>query len=248
VAAHVKENHGGAGSDRVKSIVFGGLDGVITTFSIVAAVAGASLPIETALLMGFSNLIADGISMGLGDFLSSKAEHEYEASESSRERLEFEANKESEVQEQVALFEKAGVTPQDAVMLAATLSRYPEVFHAVHLPAELGIAPPDEDASPGIDGVVTFGSFLLFGSVPMWTYLFTFLARYRDERGVFGITCLTTMLTMFALGVTQAAITRQNRLRAGFLMTLNGSVAAASAFLVGWGLEQAIGTGSTSNH
>jgi hypothetical protein len=38
-AAHVAENHGGAGSERVKSIVFGGLDGVITTFSIVAAVS-----------------------------------------------------------------------------------------------------------------------------------------------------------------------------------------------------------------
>ena len=49
VTAHVAENHGGTGSERVKSIVFGGLDGVITTFSIVAAVAGASLPIETAL-------------------------------------------------------------------------------------------------------------------------------------------------------------------------------------------------------
>ncbi len=58
-------------SDFVKSIVFGGLDGVITTFSIVAASAGASLNVQTALLLGVSNLIADGISMGVGDFLSS---------------------------------------------------------------------------------------------------------------------------------------------------------------------------------
>lgn len=42
VVAHVAENHGGTGSERVKSIVFGGLDGVITTFSIVAAVSGSS--------------------------------------------------------------------------------------------------------------------------------------------------------------------------------------------------------------
>lgn len=53
-----KEVHGGAGSSNVKSVVFGGLDGVITTFSIVAAVAGASLPAQTAILMGFSNLSA----------------------------------------------------------------------------------------------------------------------------------------------------------------------------------------------
>jgi hypothetical protein len=54
----------------IKSVVFGGLDGIITTFSIVAAVAGASLSVEVVLLMGFANLIADGISMGLGDALS----------------------------------------------------------------------------------------------------------------------------------------------------------------------------------
>ena len=243
-AAHLAENHGGTGSERVKSIVFGGLDGVITTFSIVAAVAGASLPIETALLMGFSNLIADGISMGLGDFLSSKAEHEYEASESKREMWEFDANKDAEVKEQVGLFEQSGVSPADAELLATTLARYPAVFHAVHLHAELGIAPPDAGASPGIDGVVTFLAFLAFGSVPVLTYLFTYLGGYRNAQGIFGITCATTILTMFLLGVTQAHITRQNRLRAGLFMTLNGSVAAASAYLVGWGLEHAIGTGS----
>jgi hypothetical protein len=48
---------------------------------------------------------------------------------------------------------------------------------------------------------------------------------------------------MFLLGVTQAAITRQNKLKTGLLMTLNGSLAAASAYLVGWGLEVAIGSG-----
>ena len=116
--------------------------------------AGASLPIETALLMGFSNLIADGISMGLGDFLSSKAEHEYEASESKREQWEFDANKADEVSEQVELFKKAGVTDAHAHLLAETLACYPAVFHAVHLHDELGITPPDADASPGIDGLV----------------------------------------------------------------------------------------------
>lgn len=194
--------------------------------------------------MGFSNLIADGISMGLGDFLSSKAEHEYEASESKREQWEFDANKAGEVEEQVELFRKAGVSDAHARLLAETLACYPAVFHSVHLHAELGITPPDADASPGIDGLVTFFSFLAFGSVPVLTYLFTFLGGYRNAQGIFGITCATTILTMFMLGVTQAHITRQNRLRAGLLMTLNGSVAAASAYIVGWGLEHLIGSGN----
>ena len=243
----------------------------------MAAVAGANLPIETALLMGFSNLIADGISMGLGDYLSSKAEMEYQAGESKKELLEFDNSRECEVAEQEKQFEEQGMSKEDAAQVTAVLSKYPAIFHAIHLPGELGFGPPDADDSPAMDGFVSecggrgarpqarrplllpparsqrtphpppsppaFLSFLAFGSVPMWSYVITFYAGYKSKGGVFGIACAFTALTMFLLGVTQATITKQNRLQTGVLMTLNGSLAAASAFLVGWGLEQAIGSG-----
>jgi DNA damage-binding protein 1 len=121
----------------------------------VAAVAGAQLPIETALLMGFSNLIADAISMGLGDYLSSKAEMEYEAGESKKEQWEFENSKEVELAEQVAQFEKEGMTKEDATSVTTTLAKYPDIFHAIHLTGELGFGPPDVDASPAKDGLAS---------------------------------------------------------------------------------------------
>ena len=68
------EVHSGEASGYIKSLVFGGLDGIITTFAIVAAVDGAGLDTNTVILMGVANLIADAISMGLGDYISSKAE------------------------------------------------------------------------------------------------------------------------------------------------------------------------------
>ena len=237
------ETHGGVGSDRIKSIVFGGLDGVITTFSIVAAVAGAQLPIKTALLMGFSNLIADGISMGLGDFLSSKAEIDYQLGESKREKWEFENSREVEILEQEKFFVEKGMSKEDATSVTSTLSKYPDIFHDIHLPCELGFSAPDANESPAMDGVVTFVSFIVFGSVPMWSYVITYYSGYRESSGVFGVACAFTALTMFLLGVTQAVITKQPRLVTGLLMTFNGSLAAASAYLVGWGLEQAIGNG-----
>ncbi len=52
----------------IKSIVYGGMDGIITTFAIVAGVAGASLASSIVLILGFANLIADGISMATGDY------------------------------------------------------------------------------------------------------------------------------------------------------------------------------------
>ncbi len=60
------EAHGGTGSDYIKSIVFGGLDGIITTFAIVASVVGANLPVQVVLVTGFAKLLGDGLAMGLG--------------------------------------------------------------------------------------------------------------------------------------------------------------------------------------
>jgi len=77
-----KHNHIGK---YLKSIVYGGLDGIITTFAVVAGVSGARLEVGVVLIMGFANLIADGISMGMGDFLSSRAEKEFQTAEKSRE-------------------------------------------------------------------------------------------------------------------------------------------------------------------
>ncbi len=62
------------GGEFLKSAIYGGLDGMITTYSVVMGSAGASLGTGVVLILGISNMIGDGISMSLGDYLSSKAE------------------------------------------------------------------------------------------------------------------------------------------------------------------------------
>lgn len=56
--------------------VYGGIDGVITTFAIIAGVVGASLQASVILILGFANLLADGFSMGVSSYLSSESEHD----------------------------------------------------------------------------------------------------------------------------------------------------------------------------
>jgi VIT1/CCC1 family predicted Fe2+/Mn2+ transporter len=62
------------GKIYIHDAVFGANDGIVTTFAVVAGVAGANLPLQTVLILGFANLFADGLAMGLGNYLGIKSE------------------------------------------------------------------------------------------------------------------------------------------------------------------------------
>jgi vacuolar iron transporter family protein len=65
--------HGPANSN-LRDVVFGAIDGTITTFAVVAGASGAELSTGIIVIMGLANLVADGFSMGVGNFLGSRAE------------------------------------------------------------------------------------------------------------------------------------------------------------------------------
>jgi VIT1/CCC1 family predicted Fe2+/Mn2+ transporter len=52
----------------IRDIVYGANDGLITTFAVVSGVAGGSLSTLAVVVVGAANLVADGISMGVGTF------------------------------------------------------------------------------------------------------------------------------------------------------------------------------------
>ena len=90
-AKHIEEDHKkNTFSSFIKEIVYGGTDGIVTTFAVIAGVSGANigdaslnLSIVSVLLFGLANLIADGAAMGLGNYLSIRSsqklyEHHYQ--------------------------------------------------------------------------------------------------------------------------------------------------------------------------
>ena len=54
----------------IRDIIYGANDGIITTFAVVAGVTGGALSPATVLIVGVANLFADGLSMGVGNYLS----------------------------------------------------------------------------------------------------------------------------------------------------------------------------------
>ncbi|MDD5710670.1 MAG: VIT1/CCC1 transporter family protein [Candidatus Colwellbacteria bacterium] len=63
-------------SRHIKDIIFGANDGIVTTFAVVAGAMGAGLSARVVIIMGIANLLADGFSMGAGNYLGSVSEEE----------------------------------------------------------------------------------------------------------------------------------------------------------------------------
>jgi vacuolar iron transporter family protein len=83
----------------VEDFVYGAVDGSVTTFAVVAGVIGAELSPSIVLILGFANLFADGFSMAVGNYLSSKTRIEYIEKQRRRQEWEVENKSEQEKQE-----------------------------------------------------------------------------------------------------------------------------------------------------
>ncbi|MGQ9590686.1 MAG: VIT1/CCC1 transporter family protein [Planctomycetota bacterium] len=228
--ARAEERHRAASGRYLKSIVYGGLDGIITTFAVVAGVAGAALSSGIVLILGFANLIADGLSMAIGDYLSTKAENDYAKAEREREEWEVEHYPDGEKKELVEVYVEKGLPEADARAVVDLIARHKRAWIDVMMVEELGIVGAGE--SPLGNAVATFVSFGAFGFVPLTPYVLSLLAG-RSGSGVFPAASALTALTLFALGALKVWVTGRNWLRSGAETLLVGGIAAAAAFAVG---------------
>ncbi len=214
----------------LKSFVYGGLDGIVTTFAVVAGVAGANLSAGLIFIFGVANLLADGISMAFGDYLSTKAENEYMATERIREAWEVKNYPEGEKKEMIEFYTEKGIAPEDAKIAVDALSKIEKPWVDIMMVEELGLVENYE--SPAKNALVTFGSFVFFGSVPVLIYV---VARFIPifATHTFALACALTGITLFILGTLKIYFTREKWYRAGLEMLLLGGLAATAAYVVG---------------
>lgn len=234
---HAQENHMNGGG-HIKSAVYGGLDGIITTFATVTSVAGSGLPHAVILIIGLAHLVADGLSMGLGDMLSSQAEADLVNHERKREVWEFENYPEGEIEEMVELYEKKGIASDDAKLVVNTLAKYKEAFIDIMMVEELNLMPVDEDDSPLMGGVVTFVSFMIFGIVPLLSYLVNLIPglNMSPDTALYA-SCVLTVITLFMLGAVKGSFVGQKWWQSGISMAVNGSIAASCGWVIGYLLQ-----------
>jgi vacuolar iron transporter family protein len=214
----------------IKSLIYGGLDGIITTFAVVAGVAGASLSAGIVLILGFANLIADGLSMAIGDFLSTKAENEYNNAEYEREKWEVEHYPDGEKKELVEVYMDKGISEEDANTIVNIIAKDKKLWVDTMMVEELGIIQDDE--SPVKNALVTFFSFAIFGFIPLAIHLLSFFIPTISSNP-FIVASILTGATLFFLGALKSKITERHWFTSGAEMLIVGGIAAVAAYLVG---------------
>lgn len=221
--------HQSIGGRYIKDIVYGANDGIITTFAVVSGVAGAAMSIKTVLILGFANLIADGISMGASNYLGSKSEEDYYKREKEMERWEVENLPNEEREEIRRIYARKGFAGADLERAVAIITSDKSRWVEVMMKEELGlIREPSGQAIKS--GLVTFISFASAGLMPLLSYLFV-----GGIGGInpFALSIIITGLSLFTVGAARSFVTRHSWWRAGAEMFIVGLLASAAAYAVG---------------
>lgn len=232
--AHRREAHKlGRTQEYLKQIVFGGNDGIVTTFAIVAGFAGAraegaaQIGGLAVLIFGLANLFADGVSMGLGEYLSLRSQHDLYRARRESELREIARAPEYEQMELFEILRQRGMPAGEADTAATMLSRHPRIMADLMMTYEFGMADPDEE-SPARNGLSTFLSFVVFGAVPLLPYFLL-----PPDGRTFALSVSATAAALAALGLLRWNATGERVLRCVGETVLVGAICAVIAFAVG---------------
>lgn len=219
--------HGSRLGPFIQDIVYGGHDGIITTFAVVAGSAGADLSHGVIIILGFANLFADGISMGAGAFLSKRAEHDQYQRLLDEELKEIEQMPDMERAEVREMYRAKGFQGKQLDEVVAVITRDKRVWADVMMREEHGMSSP-EVGHALLHGLFTFCGFLLFGFVPLIPYVFGV-----GPGNSFMSAILSTGIALLLLGITRSVVTRQRMIRGIVEILVLGTLTATVAYIVG---------------
>lgn len=208
--------------------VYGGIDGVVTTFAIVAAVTGASLAPIIVVILGIANLVGDGFSMAAGAYSSTKAEIDNYERLRELERRHIEKYPEGEKEEVRQIYQAKGFSGPVLEDVVATITADKKAWIDTMMSGEYGLSP--ETKTPLKAGFHTFIAFVICGAMPLVPFLLGL--PYMFETAL-----ILSALTFFAIGSFKSLWAVSSWWRYGFETMAIGLGAAGIAFAIGYALR-----------
>jgi VIT1/CCC1 family predicted Fe2+/Mn2+ transporter len=230
ITARLRE---GPSRSYLRDLVYGAVDGTVTTFAVVAGAAGAGLDAGIVVVLGIANLVADGFSMAVSNFLGARSEQQRRERTRREERRHVALVPHGEREEVRQLLGTWGLEGRlrEEVLDVVTADR--ERWVRLMMEQEHGLLAGSE--RPGLAGLATFLAFVVVGSVPLAPFVAGALPGVAVG-GPFGWSAVTTGLAFLAVGVAKAGVVGQSRWRSGLEVLLVGGLAAGLAYAVGVGL------------
>ena len=220
----IQERIRGQSKSILRDFVYGAIDGAVTTFAIVAGVAGANLEGRTVLILGFANVLADGFSMAASNYLATKSELEERKLVAEYEEEQIENNPEGETEEVRQIFLSKGIKGKTLEDLVKQITSNKREWLKIMMTEEYGHS--SNEQSPWKAGLVTFTSFAIFGLIPLIPYMI-------DIKESFFWSTIFTGVAFFSAGAAKNQWTQQSFWRSGFETLIIGSLAALLAYYAG---------------
>lgn len=227
--------HGNRLGPFIHDVVYGGNDGIVTTFAVVAGAIGADLPRYVVIILGLANLLADGLSMATGAYLSLRSERDQYRRVRREESEEIDADPEIEREEIRQYYLRKGLEGSQLEHVVQALTSNREMWLDTMMVAEHGLTEEASGQAP-LHALMTFCSFVLFGSIPLMPYILTIT---DGDRFVIAIT--STFIALAALGLTRSIVTRERLLRGPLEIISVGALGAIAAYVVGVLLKGIVG-------
>lgn len=225
--ARFETRHRSVGGNALRAAVLGGNDGLVSNFSLVMGVAGASAAQGEVLLTGLAGLLAGALSMAMGEWISVKSSQELFENQMAIEMEELLHNPEGEERELALIYMTKGIPEEQARKMANEVINNKDHAHEILVKEELGINAEDLKGS-AMEAAIS--SFILFGIgaiIPVIPFFFL-----QGNLAIL-ISAIASGAGLFLIGAAITLFTGKNVWYSGGRQMLFGLAAAAVTFGIG---------------
>jgi len=209
---------------RLRDAIFGGIDGTVTTFAIVAGVQGAGLSAGVVVALGLANVIADGFSMAAGNYAGTKAVADDRKRLRAVERRHIATNPEGERAELREILARKGLHGDVLDQATDMISQNEDSWISMMLAEEYDL--PEAEEQPLSVAIVIFAAFVFAGLLPILPYLLNLTDPFTWA-------CWAAAGTFFGIGAIKARWSLTSWWWSGLETLAIGGVAAILSYSVG---------------
>ena len=219
---------------RIREVVFGAQDGLLSTLALVTAVAASGVGNTTVLIAGLAGILAGMISMATGAYLGSRAEQEIQKAEIEKEARELEEHPGEELAELVVLYQREGLSFSEARGVAEHIAADKDLWLRTMVEKELGLS-PEMTSNPIKDGLAMGAAFIVGALVPILPYFFI------DGKIAIGSSVGATLVGLFGLGLGKGRVVQKSPILQGLEILFVGAVVGGVGLALGEFIPRLVG-------